>query len=119
MSFMGIMNDFTDECTFLEKTRVPDGEGGWTSVWKDGMTFMAAIVHDNTIAARVAEKEGMSATYTITTDKSMPLDFHDVFRRERDGQVFRVTSDGSDIVTPNTSTFQVSQASAEEWQLAT
>lgn len=116
-SFIGLMGDYTDECVLLEKSRVPDGEGGWTVRWVDGMTFQAAITHDDTLNARVAESEGMTATYTVTTDKSMPLDFHDVFRRVRDGQVFRVKSDGTDMATPRSATFQVSQVSAEEWTL--
>ena len=118
MSFIGIMNDFVEDCVLLEKTRVLDGEGGWNSAWTDGVRFKAAITHDNSIEARVAESQDMKATYTVTTDKSMPLDYHDVFRRESDGQVFRVTSDGTDKRTPATSTFQVSQVSAEEWVLA-
>lgn len=115
MSFMGIMNDFVEQCTLMEKSRVPDGEGGWATRWVDGMHFDAAITHDNTLNARVAESEGMTATYTVTTDKTMPLDFHDVFRRESDGQVFRVTSDGTDKMTPRSATFQFSQVAAEEW----
>lgn len=117
MSFIGIMGDFVETCTLLEKKRVSDGEGGWVSEWVDGMSFQAAITYNNTLDARVAESEGMSAVYTVTTDKSMPLDYHDVFRRERDKQVFRVKSDGTDKVTPATSTFQVCQVSAEEWVL--
>lgn len=116
--FPGLINDFVEECTILEKTRTPDGEGGWTTGWTDGMGFQAAIVMDNTIQARVAESEGMKAIYTVTTEKSMPLDFHDVFRRKRDGQVFRVTSDGTDKMTPPSASFEFSQVSAEEWQLA-
>lgn len=118
MSFPGLMNDFTEACTLLEKTRVPDGEGGWRTGWVDGMSFKAAITHDSTIQARVAESEGMASTYTVTTEKGMALDFHDVFRRERDGQVFRVTSDGDDRQTPASATFQVSQVSAERWTLS-
>jgi len=117
MALTGLMLDFAEECTLLEKTRVPDGEGGWTTVWVDGMGFQAAITYDTTITARVAESEGMKATYTVTTDKSTQLDFHDVFRRERDGQVFRVTSQGDDRRTPQRATFQVSQVAAEEWAL--
>lgn len=118
MSFIGLMNDFLEDCTLVEKTKVPDGEGGWTIRWVDGMDFQAAITYDTTIQARVAESEGMKATYTITTEKGTSLDFHDVFRRERDGQVFRVTSQGDDKQTPASSTFQVSQVAAEEWALA-
>ena len=117
MSFIGLMGDYAEDCVFLEKSRVPDGEGGWTTKWVDGMPFQAAITHDDTLNARVAESEGMTATYTVTTDKSMPLDFHDVFRRESDGQVFRVKSDGTDKATPKSATFQISQVSAEEWAL--
>lgn len=117
MNFIGLMGDYTEDCVLLEKSRVPDGEGGWTVKWVDGMVFQAAITHDTTLNARIAESEGMTATYTVTTDKNMPLDFHDVFRRLSDNQVFRVKSDGTDKVTPKSSTFQVSQVTAEEWAL--
>lgn len=118
MSFRGLMNDFVEECTLIEKTRIPDGEGGWTTGWTDGMDFSAAITYDTTLQARVAESEGMKSTYTVTTEKGMTLDFHDVFRRKRDGQVFRVTSDGTDVQTPARASFQVSQVTAEEWTLS-
>lgn len=118
MPFPGLMNDFVETCTLVEKTRVPDGEGGWTTAWVDGAKFEAAITRDSTIQGRVAESEGMKAVYTVTTEKSNPLDFHDVFRRDRDGQYFRVTEDGTDRMTPQSATFQVSQVAAEEWQLA-
>ena len=117
VSFVGLMNDFVEDCTLIEKTRVPDGEGGWTVGWADGMDFQAAITYDTTLQARVAESEGMKATYTVTTEKTMPLDFHDVFRRKRDGQIFRVTSQGDDKKTPPSASFQVSQVAAEEWSL--
>ena len=114
---MSLIDHFTDTCTILTKTRVPDGEGGSIVKWVDGMKFGAAIVHNTTIAARVAEKEGMASTFTVTTDKNMGLDFHDVFRRERDGDVFRVTSDSQDVQTPDVASFQFSQVTAEKWSL--
>lgn len=118
MSFPGLMNDFVEDCVLMEKVRVPDGEGGWATSWADGETFRAAITRDSTIQARVAESDGMKAVYTVTTEKTNPLDFHDVFRRVSDGQYFRVTEDGTDRMTPRSSSFQVSQVAAEEWQLA-
>lgn len=118
MAFVGLMNDFLEDCVLIEKTRVPDGEGGWRTSWVDGMEFQAAITYDTTIQARVAESEGMKATYTVTTESGMALDFHDVFRRKRDGQIFRVTSQGDDRKTPASASFQVSQVAAEEWSLS-
>ena len=117
MSFQGLINDFVVPCVLIEKVRVPDGEGGWHPEWVEGAKFDAAITHDTTLNARVAESDGMRATYTVTTERNMPLDFHDVFRRLTDMQVFRVTSDGTDKETPNRASFQFSQVSAEEWEL--
>lgn len=115
---MTLIDAFKVPCVLMEKVRTPDGEGGWTTSWTEGARFEAAIVMDTTLNARVAEKEGMTAVYTVTTDRSLPLDFHDVFKRLKDGKVFRVTSDSSDKETPDVASFQFHQVNAEEWQLS-
>ena len=115
---MSLIDAFKTACVLMEKNRIPDGEGGWSSTWTEGPRFDAAIVKDTTLNARVAEKEGMTAVYTVTTDKSLPLDFHDVFRRLSDGKVFRITEDSTDKETPDVATFQFHQVRAEEWALA-
>lgn len=115
---MSLLESFKTDCTMLEKKRVSDGEGGFTTEWTDGVAFKAAITLDNSTAARVAEKEGVTNLYTVTTDVNAHLDFHDVFRRESDGQIFRVTSNGDDKRTPSVATFKFEQVSAEEWVLA-
>ena len=112
---MSLIDSFKEPCVLLEKKRVEDGEGGWTTGWMDGPEFSAAITLDQTMAARVAEKEGVTSLYTVTTDIGSSLDFHDVFRRKSDGKVFRVTSDGQDKRTPDAATFQFEQVTAEEW----
>jgi hypothetical protein len=114
---MSLIDEYKTTCTLLEKRRVPDGEGGWHVVWEDGLQFEAAITNPNTIESRVAEKEGMTSTFTVTTDKNVPLDFHDVFRRESDGDTFRVTSDSKDVQTPDRMMVQFAQVSAEKWPL--
>jgi head-tail adaptor len=115
---MSLIDAFKTSCTLLEKVRVSDGEGGFATTWTDGISFDAAITYTTTISARVAEREGMKSTYTVTTAKNQPLEFHDVFRRDSDGKVFRVTSDGTDKETPDVSSFQFSQVAAEEWELS-
>lgn len=117
MAMPGLMGERAETCTLLEKTRVPDGEGGWETRWVDGMQFVAAITHDSTIEARVAESQGMTSTFTVWTEKGTTLDFHDVFRAAN-GQVFRVTSQGGDDATPDSASMQVQHVSAERWQLA-
>lgn len=115
---MSLVDNFKVPCTLLERSRVSDGEGGWTTGWVDGPTFQAAIVRDSSLAARVAEREGLTNVYTVTTSPNAALEFHDVFKRKSDGQVFRVTSNGDDKCTPPTSSFQFEQVSAEEWSLS-
>lgn len=108
---------YMEPCVLLEKTRRPDGEGGWITGWTDGPEFMAAIVMDTTMEARVADHEGMHSVFTVTVDPSTPLAYNDAFRRVSDGQTFRVTSKGRDRQTPSVASFQFMQVNAEEWEL--
>lgn len=114
---MSLLDTFFTPCVLMDKTRQPDGEGGFVAVWVDGLEFEAAIVMDSSTAARVAESEGMKSIYTVTTNKNLRLDFHDVFKRVSDGKYFRVTSDATDKQTPEVATFQFEQVQAEEWTL--
>jgi hypothetical protein len=69
-----------DDCVLLEKRRVLDGIGGWTTVWSEGEPFKAAIHKDSTIEARAAEKQGLTEVYTISVSRKKPLNYMDVFR---------------------------------------
>ena len=80
---------------------------------------MAAAVQDNTLAARVAEKQGVTEVYTVTTPTGVGLEFHDVFRRDSDGATFRATSNAIDSRPPEAATFAFEQVNAERWELTT
>lgn len=114
---MSLLSDAFEECTMIDKTTINDGYGGFTTSWSDGATFKAAIVFDTSMQARTAEKQGVSSLYTVTTQRSVTLAYHDVFRREKDGKIFRVTSDGDDKYTPQSATLDMRQVTAEEWVL--
>lgn len=113
---MTLIDAFKESCTLVERTRVPDGEGGWSTQWVDGPSFMAAIVLDSSINARIAEAEGVTGLYTVTTEPNVTMEFHDAFRRDSDGQVFRVTKVNDS--TPKVATFQFNQYQAETWELS-
>lgn len=112
-----LIDTMKEDCVLMDKHSVPDGIGGFTYEWTEGAQFSAAIVKDNTLQARVAEKEGVTETYTVTVNRDLPLDFHDVFKRVSDGQVFRVTSRITDSKTPKVASFAFGQVSAERWVL--
>lgn len=101
----------------LTKSIVNDGYGGYTTTWTEGAEFDAAIVFDTSIQARVAEAQGVTSRYTVTTKKNMHLEYHDVFRRNSDSKIFRVTSDGDDKYTPESASLDMRQCTCEEWSL--
>ena len=115
---MSLITDWQEKCTIIEKKTVSDGESGFYTTWVDGASFQAAIVLDTSTQAVIAERQGVAKIYRVTTPKNALLSFRDVFRRESDGQTFRVTSDGKDVQTPpNSAITPFSQVVAEEWVL--
>lgn len=114
---MSLLSEAMEACRMLDKRTVADGYGGYDTIWEDGAEFQAAIVLDTSMQARVAEKQGVTGLYTVTTVRALNLQYHDVFRRERDGKIFRITSDGDDKYTPASATLDMRQVSAEEWDL--
>lgn len=115
---MSLLNDAMDKCIMLEKQSVPDGYGGRIETWTESsFDFDAAIVFNTSIEARRAEAEGVTSLYTVTTSRGITLEYHEVFRRVKDGKVFRVTSDGDDSYTPKSATLDMRQVTAEEWSV--
>ena len=111
---MSLLDDQMESCIYLSKQKVDDGWGGYKNEWADGAEFQAAITFDTSIQARIGDKQGVTSRYTVTTRRSMILQFNDYFRRVRDGKLFHVTSDGDDRFTPNSATLDMRQVEAEE-----
>lgn len=114
---MSLLSEAMEQCVFLNKSKVPDGYGGYKTEWTDGATFDAAIVFDTSMEARVGEKQGVTSLYTVTTSRALTLEYHDVFRRVSDSKIFRVTSDGDDKKTPASAYLDMRQVTAEEFTL--
>lgn len=115
---MSLLTDSMEECVLLNKQTTEDGYGGYTTTWTDGARFNAAVVLDTSMQARIAEKQGVTEIYTVTTAKALNLQYHDVFRRSSDSKIFRVTSDGDDKKTPKSASLDMRQVSAESWTLS-
>ena len=114
---MSLLSEAMENCIFVDRTKVADGYGGYTDSFVEGVSFAAAITFDTSIEARVGEKQGVTSRYTVTTSRGMTLEYHDVFKRVRDGKIFRVTSDGDDKYTPASAGLNMRQVTAEEWAL--
>ena len=114
---MSLLSDAMEKCVIMDRITTSDGLGGYDTTWNEGAEIECAIVFDNSIEARAADKLGVTSLYTVTTAKGLVLNYHDVFKRLRDGKIFRVTSDGDDKATPASASLNMRQVTAEEWRL--
>ena len=116
---LSLIESMMEDCVFLNKVKVDDPVGGYKDDYQDGVTFKAAVIKNSTTEAQIAEKQGITEIFTIVTDKSMVLEFHDVLRRVSDGEIFRVTSRAADSQAPEASTVPIAKVPAERWVLPT
>lgn len=114
---MSLVDISKENYVLLQRVTVPDGRGGTKKAWVDGETFKAAITYNNSLDAKKAQTMGVKDLFTVTTTKDVNLHYHDVFRSETNGDVFRVTTKGDYNKTPKTAGLNMRQVDAEEWAL--
>lgn len=112
---MNMLLDSFEDCTMLDRTTVADGYGGFISTWADGAPFQAVVNLDDSTAARVAAVQGVTGRYTVITKATVELNEFDVFRRESDGLILRVTDKPKK--TPQAATMGLRKVKAEEWRM--
>lgn len=113
---MSLLDSAFEECIFIDKKHVEDGEGGYDTQWTEGASFGAAIVLDQSVQAQRAMAEGVTGVYTVTVRRAVRLGYHEVFKRLRDGAIFRVVSK-DDAETPKSAALDARTVKAEEWTL--
>lgn len=114
---MSLMDEYTDSCVLLTRTKERDGVGGYRTVWTPGVTFSAAWEYESAPEITVAEQQGVARTYRIYVDKTLDLEYHDAFRRVGNGQVYRVTNPGTDRKTPSFSRLNKRLIEVEKWEI--
>lgn len=114
---MSLLQEAMEECIMIDRTTVSDGYGGVDTKWVEGASFEAAVVLEDSIQVQIAQAQGVTGVYVVTTDKRINLQYHNVFKRVSDGKVFRVLTDGDDNKTPESSSLNMRNVRAEEWEL--
>jgi hypothetical protein len=118
-NIMSLVTSEMEPFVMLDKKSVADGFGGFIREWTEGAQFSASAVLDSSTTARIGAMQGLTSLYTITTNKNVNLQYHEVFMRLSDRKVFRATSDGDDKATPAMASLDMRQVSAEEFTLTT
>ena len=111
---MSLLDDFARKCVLMEKTRVSDGEGGYTTTWTEGAEFTNYQALDTSMEARRAEKEGVTSLYSALVDKAVPIEYNDYFKDMETGKTYRVTSEPTDKEAPKSSSFSLKYFTAEK-----
>lgn len=114
---MSLLEQFEESFCLMDKVKVKDGEGGFATRYVEGLIFKMPQAHDTTIEAQKAEQEGTASAYSFLPKKGMHFEFHDVFKRLSDGQIFRVTSPTDEKKTPASSSLNRTYMTAEKWRL--
>lgn len=116
---MSLLTEAMEDFVLYNKTTAFDSYGGRIDSYVEGAKFTAAAVLDASMQARIAEKQGVTGLYTITTPKAVNLQYHDVCKRPSDGKKFRITSDGDDKKTPASASLDMRSVAAEEYEFGT
>ena len=97
---MSLLDDFAHKCVLMEKTRRPDGAGGYIVAWAEGAEFLNYRALDTSMDARRAEKEGVTSVYSALVNKAVPIEYGDYFRDKTTGDTYRVTSNPEERSAP-------------------
>lgn len=114
---MSLLDDFARKCVLMEKTREPDGEGGYITNWKDGIEFTNHQALDASMEARRAEQEGVTSVYSALVRKDLPIEYNDVFKDKETGFTYRVTSEPKEKEAPKSASFPLKFFTAERWNI--
>lgn len=114
---MSLLDDFERVCVIMEKTRQPDGEGGYITTWAEGVEFINHQALDTSMEARIAEKQGVTSVYSALVDKALPIEYGDYFKEKETGTVYRVTSKPEEKQAPKSASFSLKYFTAERTEL--
>lgn len=114
---VNLLSQMMENCAILNHVRTDDPYGGYSDTWTEGATFKAAISKNSSPEELVAEKQGLSESFTVVVSDTFSLDYHDVFKRLSDNAIFRVTSRTTDSTAHPASTVRIAKVTAERWEL--
>lgn len=112
--------DMMVDCTMLLRTgeTYPDGMGGYRDVYADGATFRAFIRQDVSKQDVTGQQQVLNEKFSVIVNpETTHLKYHELFRRNSDAQVFRLTGNTDDFTAPARATVPLAIAGCERWVL--
>lgn len=95
-----MLQDYFEEFTLLERTQTPNGLGGTSVTWAEGITFRGGMTQ---VVGKELDSAGLLSLKTVPLllhEWDVTLTQDDRIRRLRDGAEFRVIGQSDDMHTP-------------------
>lgn len=112
-----LLDDYAVPCVLMEKKRVPDGAGGYTTTWSKGLPFSNYQWNNTSTEALIAEQQTGKSLHSALVQRDFPIERGDAFMDTSTGLTYRVTSDPDDNKAPKSSTFDLKYFTVERWSL--
>lgn len=112
----GMLDYMAEGFHYVNFSMVPDGRGGSREAWTLGGPFTAVLSLSNSLEQETAQAQGVKGVYSVQCDRTTRLSYHQVFQRDKDGKIFRITSKDEDE-TPGFSPLNLRRARAEDYDL--
>lgn len=107
------LEDFFEDFIMQNWQSEPDGFGGIVWTLSDGAPFRAGIATMSSTEAQLAYQAGTKTVYRIAHRKTLELEQDDRVKRVKDGRIYRITSNSTDMTTPAPAFEAFSWVSAE------
>lgn len=111
-----LLDENKETFVLLNRTATTDGYGSFVFSWSDGPSFGGVLLDNQSLNARIAGVQTGQTFGTLKTHRSVELEFHDAFRRVKDGTVYRVSQKDSNQ-TPPSSEMDIRQYPIEAWEI--
>lgn len=103
------LTDFNEVLNYVEKKKVPDGLGGWTTEYVKGAEFFGVFQRQGTSEQILATQRGLNEAWVLIVNKNIDLNLNDII--EYNGDRFRIAT--NELTSPKVSTIKVNQYQAE------
>ena len=115
MSFKSdLLNEYKTAFVIWHRVSKDDDYGGYETVWTKGASFDGILTEDTSVTATIAGIDTKTNYFGIKVARNVPLEFHSVIQRVKDGKFFQITS-GDVLNSPRMSMLDMKILSAQEF----
>lgn len=114
---MSLIYSTMESFHMMDKITSLDEYGGVKTEYKEGAQIELAPEFDASTQARIAQQEGVDVRYNFYMKKKYNLKALDVVKRDSDGQIFQITSNGKDNKTPSSAGLDLRMVEVKMWEL--